>query len=50
MDQSTINKLGRATQIFGAVLFVVLFGVTIWSLTQPPVTEGPMPDPWKQQN
>lgn len=46
MDQSTINKLGTATKIFGAILFAVLLGAMIWSLTQPPVTEGPMPDPF----
>jgi hypothetical protein len=46
MDQSTIDKLGLATKIFGAVLFVTLLGAMIWSLTRPPVTEGPMPDPF----
>jgi hypothetical protein len=46
MEQSTIDKLGLATKIFGAVLFVVLLAGMIWSLTQPPVTEGPMPDPF----
>jgi hypothetical protein len=49
MDQSTINKLGTATKVFGAVLFVVLAAAMAWSLTQPPVTNGPMPDPWPQQ-
>lgn len=49
MTQDTINKLGLATKIFGGVLFVVLLGAAIWSLFQPPVTEGPMPDPFKQQ-
>ena len=29
--------------VFGAALFVTLLGMFIWSLTQPPVTEGPMP-------
>lgn len=42
-----IKTAGRAIQIFGAVLFVVLLGAMIWSLTQPAVTKGPMPDPWK---
>ena len=28
---------------FGATLFVVLLGMVIYSLTQPPVIEGPMP-------
>lgn len=43
MDQETINKLGLATKIFGAVLFVVCAGALIWSLFRPAVTEGPMP-------
>ncbi len=46
MEQSTIDKLSLATKIFGGVLFVVLLAGMIWSLTRPPVTEGPMPDPF----
>lgn len=30
-------------QIVGVTFFVVLLGLLVWSLTQPPVTEGPMP-------
>jgi len=30
-------------QAFGATLFVVLLVMFIWSLSQPPVIEGPMP-------
>lgn len=30
-------------QAFGATLFVVLLAVFVWSLTRPPVSEGPMP-------
>jgi hypothetical protein len=30
-------------QAFGATLFLVLLGLFVWSLTRPPVTEGPMP-------
>lgn len=46
MDQSTINKLGLATKIFGAILFVACAVALIWSFTQPPVEKGPMPDPF----
>lgn len=46
MDQSTINKLGLAVKIFGFVLFVALLAGLVWSLTRPPITEGPMPDPF----
>lgn len=51
MDQSTIDKIGLGIKIFGAVLFAVCLGAFIWSLTRPPVTDGPMPpDPWQQQS
>lgn len=30
-------------KVFGAVLFAVCLGAIIWSLTRPPVTNGPMP-------
>jgi len=30
-------------QAFGAVLFLALLGCIIYSLTQSPVTDGPMP-------
>ena len=49
MKQSTIDKLALGTKIFGAVLFVVCLLGMIWSFTQPPVTEGPMPDPFEFQ-
>lgn len=39
---------GTILKIFGATLFVVLLGAIIWSLTRPPVTHGPMPDPWHE--
>ncbi len=29
--------------VFGAALFITLLGIFLWSLSQPPVTEGPMP-------
>jgi hypothetical protein len=35
--------LGTGIKVFGIVLFVVCGGALIWSLFQPPVTEGPMP-------
>lgn len=38
MTAKTIVMVG------GGVLFVVLLGVFLWSLTRPPVTHGPMPD------
>lgn len=49
MTQDTINKLGLATKIFGAVLFVACLGALVWSLFQPAVTTGPMPDPFQHQ-
>lgn len=49
MTQDTINKLGLATKIFGLVLVVACGAALIWSLTRPAVTDGPMPDPFKQQ-
>jgi hypothetical protein len=38
---------GTIIKVFGAVLFAVCLGAIIWSLTRPPVTNGPMPDPFK---
>jgi len=32
-------------QVFGLALFLTFLGMFIWSLLQPPVTEGPMPSP-----
>lgn len=43
MEQSTIDKVALGLKIFGAVLFAVCLGGLIWSLTRPPVTDGPMP-------
>ncbi len=30
-------------QAFGITLFVVFLALLVWSLSRPPVTEGPMP-------
>lgn len=44
---TTKDKIKYGIQGFGALLFLVCLGAWIWSLTQPAVTTGPMPDPWK---
>jgi len=33
-------------QALGVTLFIVLLAAFVWSLTQPPVLNGPMPDPF----
>lgn len=50
MDQKTIDKVAKGIKIFGAILFTVCLGLAIWSLTRPPVLDGPpLPDPFQQQ-
>ena len=46
--QSVMTDLPKkAILIYGAILFAVAAGLLIYSMFRKPVTNGPMPDPWK---